>query len=124
MSAAPVKDKPGYPPVAAYLGREGCIPFVKRVLGKARVLTRKKLLVALDSGHDAVDPMSCWEKLKSSPTLSQVEPQTGRYQRTVQKGLCRGQGCRAPSRKKGCPGLTVRKRQEYEEKTYVIWLSL
>lgn len=62
----------GYAPVAAYLGREGwclelelregkqhsqCefIPFLKRVLEKARRLTSRKLLVRLDSAHDALE---------------------------------------------------------------------
>jgi len=62
----------GYAPIAAYLGREGwclelelregkqhsqCefIPFLKRVLEKARSLTSKKLLARLDSAHDALE---------------------------------------------------------------------
>lgn len=62
----------GYAPIAAYLGREGwcmelelregsqhsqCefIPFLKRVIEKARSLTSRKLLVRLDSAHDALD---------------------------------------------------------------------
>jgi hypothetical protein len=62
----------GYSPMAAYLGREGwclelelregsqhsqCefIPFLKRVLEKARTLTSRKILVRLDSAHDALD---------------------------------------------------------------------
>jgi len=62
----------GYAPIAAYLGREGwclelelregkphsqCefIPFLNRVVGKARSLTSKKLLARLDSAHDALE---------------------------------------------------------------------
>ena len=62
----------GYAPMAAYLGREGwClelelragkqhspsefIPFLNRVLEKARSLTSRKLLVRLDSAHDALE---------------------------------------------------------------------
>ena len=62
----------GYAPIAAYLGTEGwclelelregkqhsqCefIPFLNRVLAKARSLTSRKLLVRLDSAHDALD---------------------------------------------------------------------
>ena len=62
----------GFAPMAAYLGREGwClelelregsqhsqegfIPFIKRVIEKARSLTSRKLLVRLDSAHDALD---------------------------------------------------------------------
>ncbi len=62
----------GYAPIAAYLGREGwclelelregkqhsqCefIPYLERVLKKARTLTSDKLLVRLDSAHDALE---------------------------------------------------------------------
>lgn len=62
----------GFAPMAGYLGREGwclelelregsqhsqCefVPFIKRVLEKARTLTSRKILVRLDSGHDALD---------------------------------------------------------------------
>lgn len=62
----------GYAPMAAYFGTEGwclelelregsqhsqCefIPFLKRVLEKARSLTSRKLLMRLDSAHDALE---------------------------------------------------------------------
>ena len=62
----------GFAPMAGYLGtegwclelelrkgsqhgQEGFIPFIKRVIEKARVLTSRKLLVRLDSAHDALD---------------------------------------------------------------------
>ncbi len=62
----------GYAPEAAYLGTEGwClelelregsqhsqdgfIPFVNRLIEKARSLTSRKILVRLDSAHDALD---------------------------------------------------------------------
>ena len=62
----------GFAPIGAYLGREGwclelelregkqhsqCefIPFLHRVLDKARSLTSRKLLVRLDSAHDALE---------------------------------------------------------------------
>lgn len=62
----------GYAPMAAYLGTEGwClelelrvgsqhsqdgfIPFIERVIEKARRLTSRKILVRLDSAHDAFD---------------------------------------------------------------------
>lgn len=62
----------GYAPIAAYIGREGwCLeielrpgsqhsqnnflPFLDRVLVKARRLTDKELLVRLDSAHDALE---------------------------------------------------------------------
>jgi hypothetical protein len=62
----------GYAPIAAYLGKEGwClelelregsqhsqdgfIPFLDRIIEKARGLTSRKILVRLDSAHDALD---------------------------------------------------------------------
>jgi hypothetical protein len=62
----------GYAPIAAYLGKEGwClelelrkgsqhsqegfVPFINRVIEKAGSLTSRKLLVRLDSAHDALD---------------------------------------------------------------------
>ena len=62
----------GYAPIAAYLGtegwclelelrpgsqhsQEGFIPFLERVLEKARSLTSRKILMRLDSAHDALD---------------------------------------------------------------------
>jgi hypothetical protein len=62
----------GYAPIAAYLGKEGwClelelregsqhsqegfIPFLERIIEKARGLTSRKILVRLDSAHDALD---------------------------------------------------------------------
>jgi hypothetical protein len=66
------KNHDGFAPIAAYLGMEGWalevelrpgtqhsqknfIPFLNRVILQARILTRKKLLVRLDSAHDAID---------------------------------------------------------------------
>ncbi len=62
----------GYAPMAAYLGTEGwClelelregsqhgqdgfIPFLERIIEKARSLTSRKILMRLDSAHDALD---------------------------------------------------------------------
>jgi len=66
------KGTDGYAPVAAYFGQEGwclelelregkqhsqCnfIPFLDRVMAKARTLTSRKILVRLDSAHDALE---------------------------------------------------------------------
>jgi hypothetical protein len=62
----------GYAPMAAYLGtegwclelelrngsqhsQEGFIPFIERIIEKARSLTSRKILVRLDAAHDALD---------------------------------------------------------------------
>ena len=69
------KGHDGYAPVGAYLGQEGwClevelrpgkqhsqaefVPFLRRVLGQARKLTKSPLLVRLDSAHDALDNLA------------------------------------------------------------------
>ncbi|MGI9277145.1 MAG: IS1380 family transposase [Endozoicomonas sp.] len=66
------KGHDGYAPIAAYLGQEGwslgCdlrigsqhsqkefLPFLGQVIQRARRITRKPLLLRLDSGHDAED---------------------------------------------------------------------
>ena len=66
------KGTDGYAPIGAYFGQEGwclelelregkqhsqCnfIPFLDRVMEKARTLTSRKILVRLDSAHDALD---------------------------------------------------------------------
>jgi len=71
----------GYAPIAAYIGQEGwCLEvelrpgsqhsqegfpaFMKRVLAKARQLTSKKLLVRLDSAHDAIENRVLLRKAK------------------------------------------------------------
>ncbi len=62
----------GYAPIASYLGlegwrlevelrpgsqhsQEGFVPYLNRVIDRARTLTAKKLLVRLDSAHDALE---------------------------------------------------------------------
>lgn len=62
----------GFAPISSYLGQEGwcleielrpgCqhsqknfIPFLSRVIKKARKLTKRKILARLDSGHDAIE---------------------------------------------------------------------
>ena len=75
------KGHDGYAPIAAYLGlegwclevelrpgsqhsQEGFVPFMERVLKKARTLTGKKLLVRLDSAHDAIETRVLLRKQK------------------------------------------------------------
>jgi hypothetical protein len=92
------KNYDGYAPIAAYLGQEGwCmevelrpgsqhsqegfIPYIKRVIAKARTLTKKKLLVRLDAAHDAMETLVTlkeadkvsyivkWNPRKSNPIM-------------------------------------------------------
>jgi hypothetical protein len=77
------KGTDGYAPIAAYFGQEGwclelelregkqhsqCnfIPFLDRVMSKARTLTSRKILVRLDSAHDALETrvnLACRKKV-------------------------------------------------------------
>ena len=81
----------GYAPIAAYIGMEGwCLEvelrpgsqhsqagfpaFMKRVLGKARQLTTKKLLVRLDSAHDAIENRVLLRKAKDVSYIIKWNP--------------------------------------------------
>ncbi len=82
------KGHDGYAPIGAYLGLEGwclevelrpgsqhsqqgLIPFMKRVLNKARALAGKKLLVRLDSAHDAIETRVLLRKAEKVSFLPQ-----------------------------------------------------
>jgi len=125
----------GYAPIAAYLGQEGwClevelrpgsqhsqdgfIPFMKRVLGRARALTGRKLLVRLDSAHDALDTrvlLSNEEKLSYIVKWNPRREDTGAL---CQKAFAEGK-VTEPRKGKRVALLTIRKRQVQEEKAYV-----
>jgi len=125
----------GYAPIAAYLGQEGwClevelrpgsqhsqdgfIPFMKRVLGRARALTGRKLLVRLDSAHDALDTrvlLSNEEKLSYIVKWNPRREDTGAL---CQRAFAEGK-VTEPRKGKRVALLTIRKRQVHEEKAYV-----
>jgi hypothetical protein len=129
------KGHDGYAPIAAYLGlegwclevelrpgsqhsQEGFIPFMKRVLGKARVLTRKKLLVRLDSGHDAIETRVLLRKAEKVSYIIKWNPRREDTSKLCRKAFAEGK-VTEPRPGKRVALLTVRKRQEYKEKTYV-----
>ncbi len=129
------KGHDGYAPIAAYIGLEGwClevelrpgsqhsqdgfIPFMKRVLKKARTLTNKKLLVRLDSAHDAVETRVLFRKAKKVSFIVKWNPRREDTSDLQKKAFAEGK-VTEPRPGKRVALLTVRKRQEYEGKTYV-----
>ncbi|MBI4332544.1 MAG: IS1380 family transposase, partial [Chloroflexi bacterium] len=124
----------GYAPMAAYLGREGwClelelregkqhsqsefIPFLNRVLEKARSLTSRKLLVRLDSAHDALETrVALAGQRKVSYILKwnpRKEDQKAWARRIFKKGKVTTP---RPGKRVGL--LTIRTRQTHEGKRY------
>jgi len=128
------KGHDGYAPIAAYLGlegwclevelrpgsqhsQEGFIPFMKRVFDKARTLTRKKLLVRLDSAHDAIENRVF---LKATDKVSYIIKWNPRREDTsdlCKKAFAEGT-VTEPRPGKKIALLTVRKQQIYEEEKY------
>ena len=128
------KGKDGYAPIAAYLGREGwClelelregsqhsqnefIPFLKRVLKKARTLTSSKLLVRLDSAHDALDTRV---NLAGQKKVSYIIKWNPRKEDPTQwaKRIFKEGKVTSPRPGKRVGLLRVHLQQEYEGKTY------
>jgi hypothetical protein len=125
----------GYAPIAAYLGlegwclevelrpgsqhsQEGFIPYLHRVIDRARTLTSKKLLVRLDSAHDALETRLA---LRGRDKVSYIIKWNPRREDT--SALC-ARAFAAGTVSKPRPGkevalLTVRKRQEHEGRTCV-----
>lgn len=128
------KGHDGYAPIAAYLGLEGwClevelrpgsqhsqqgfIPFMERVLDKARVLTRKKLMVRLDSGHDAIETRIL---LRNADKVSYIVKWNPRRENTAElckKAFAEGK-VTEPRKGKKVALLTIRQRQTHEGKSY------
>jgi hypothetical protein len=129
------KGHDGYAPIAAYLGlegwclevelrpgsqhsQEGFIPFMKRVLKKARTLTGKKLLVRLDSAHDAIETRVLLRKAKKVSFIIKWNPRREDTSELCKRAFSKGKVSK-PRPGKRVALLTVRKRQEYEGETYV-----
>ena len=125
----------GYAPIAAYLGLEGwClevelrpgrqhsqeefIPYLNQVIDRARTLTSKKLLVRLDSAHDALETRLA---LRSRDKVSYIIKWNPRREDT--SDLCARAFAKGtvtePRPGKKVAQLTIRKRQEYEGQTFM-----
>jgi hypothetical protein len=124
----------GYAPVAAYLGREGwclelelregkqhsqCgfIPFLDRVLKKARLLTSRKILVRLDSAHDALETRTTLKGHKDVNYIIKWNPRKEDQGKWAKRIFEEGKvSTPRPGKRVGL--LTVHIRQVHEGKTY------
>jgi len=125
----------GYAPIAAYLGLEGwCLevelrpgsqhsqngflPFLDRVIAKARTLTAKQLLVRLDSAHDAIETRVALRSYKKVSYVLKWNPRrqdtAAWHARAFQEGRVT-----VPRAGKRVALLTVREHQEHEGETYI-----
>ena len=124
----------GYAPIAAYLGlegwclevelrpgsqhsQEGFIPYLKRVVDRARTLTSKKLLVRLDSAHDALDTRLALRDMKKVSYIIKWNPRREDTAPLCEKAFEQGM-ITEPRPGKEVALLTIRKKQEHEGETY------
>lgn len=124
----------GYAPIAAYIGMEGwCLEvelrpgsqhsqegfpaFLKRVLGKARQLTTKKLLVRLDSAHDAIENRVLLRKAKDVSYIIKWNPRNEDTSELYKKAFTKGEVIE-PRPGKKVATITVNKRQQFEDETF------
>lgn len=119
----------GYAPIAAYLGMEGwCLetelrpgvqhsqenflPYLERVIKQARTLTGKKLLLRLDSAHDAVDNLADLRHRAKVSSIIKWNPRredvTSLCRRAFQKGAVN-----EPRKGKRVALLKTRKRRDH-----------
>ena len=124
----------GYAPIAAYLGlegwclevelrpgsqhsQEGFIPFLGRVLKKARGITKKGLLVRLDSAHDAVETRVELEKRPGVYYVLKWNPRRNSKAQIASVVFKEGEVTKPrPGKRVGI--LKVQEKQEYEGKVY------
>jgi hypothetical protein len=125
----------GYAPIAAYLGlegwclevelrpgsqhsQEGFIPYLNRVINRARTLTSKKLLVRLDSAHDALETRLALRSREKVSYIIKWNPRREDTSSLITRAFAEGVVTEPRSGKKVAL-LTVRKSQEHEGQTYV-----
>ena len=128
------KGADGYAPIAAYLGREGwclelelregkqhsqCdfIPFLDRVMDKARALTSRKILVRLDSAHDALETRANVAGRKKVSYILKWNPRKEEQGQWAKRIFAEGK-VTTPRLGKKVGLLRVHLQQEYEGKTY------
>lgn len=124
----------GYAPIAAYLGQEGwcleielrpgCqhsqhefIPFLQRVVTKVRKLTKKKILVRLDSAHDALDTRVAMTGDRTLSYIVKWNPRKTDVHHWHAKAFAEGKVSK-PRDGKSIALLTVQERQQHEGKAY------
>jgi hypothetical protein len=91
---------------------------MERVLKKARTLTGKKLLVRLDSAHDAIETRVLLRNAKKVSFIIKWNPRREDTGELCQRAFSEG-NVTEPRPGKRVALLTVRKPQEYEGETYV-----
>ena len=124
----------GYAPIAGYLGtegwclelelrpgsqhsQEGFIPFIERVLEKARSLTSKNILVRLDSAHDAIDTRVTLAERKNVSYIVKWNPRRENQHEWATRIFREGK-VTSPRKGKRVGLLTVHLQQVHEGKTY------
>src|SRR5208337_3048424 len=93
------------------------IPFLKRVLDKARSLTSRKLLVRLDSAHDAIDTRAALAGQRNVSYIIKWNPRKEDQRQWAARIFEKGEFT-TPRTGKRVGFLTVHIRQVYEGKTY------
>jgi hypothetical protein len=124
----------GYAPIGAYLGREGwclelelrqgsqhsqCgfIPFLNRVIEKARSLTSRKLLVRLDSAHDGLETRVTLARHEKVSYILKWNPRKTDQKACARRILAEGD-VTSPRPGKRVGLLTVHVQQAHEGTTY------
>lgn len=124
----------GYAPIAAYLGLEGwClevelrpgsqhsqqgfIPYLNRVIDRARTLTKKKLLVRLDSAHDALETRLALRGREKVSYIIKWNPRREDTSALIARAFAEGL-VSEPRPGKRIALLTIRKSQKHEGKKY------
>ena len=130
------KNYDGFAPIAAYLGMEGWalevelrpgvqhsqkdfIPFLDRVLLQARKLTTKKILVRLDSAHDAIDTRVKLREEKKVSSILKWNPRSKTAASDWYEYAFANGEVSEPRAGKKVALFTKRITQEYKGKKYV-----
>jgi hypothetical protein len=125
----------GYAPIAAYLGlegwclgvelrpgsqhsQEGFVPYLNRVIDRARTLTTKKLLVRLDSAHDALETRLALRGREKVSYIIKWNPRREGTGELCARAFAEG-AVTQPRPGKRVALLTIRKNQEHEGQAYV-----
>ena len=124
----------GFAPIGAYLGREGwcmelelregkqhsqCgfLPFLDRVVRKAGTLTSKKILVRLDSAHDAIDTRAALAPREKVNYIIKWNPRREDQKPWVERIFREGKVTTPrPGKRIGLLAVTI--EQTHEDKTY------
>ncbi|MDD3618546.1 MAG: IS1380 family transposase [Desulfobulbaceae bacterium] len=125
----------GYAPIAAYLGlegwcmevelrpgsqhsQEGFIPYLDRVIDRARTLTGKKLLVRLDSAHDALETRLALRDREKVSFIIKWNPRREDTSALCARAFAEGK-VTEPRPGKEVALLSIGKRQEHEGRPVV-----